>query len=153
MEVAAVLVVAAISAVSGGFAIPIGFALGLSPLTVYLAATIGSLTGLGVFLFAGDKLRSRFERTHDQDSGDDPDVDDVERSGQARSHRLIERYGARGLGLVGPIFPGVTGSVVIGLGMGLERKAIARWMSLGIAVMFAVYVGGLWALIEVVGVT
>ena len=153
MEFAAAMVIAAISAVSGGFAIPIGFALGLSPLTVYLAATIGSLIGLVVFLFAGDKLRSSLDNRRARDRGDDLDTDEVETSGKMHSPRLIERFGAKGLGLVGPIFPGVTGSVVVGLGMGLERKAIARWMSLGIAVMFAIYVGGLWALIEVVGVT
>ena len=31
--------------------------------------------------------------------------------------RLADRYGARGLGLVGPIFPGVTASVLIGFAM------------------------------------
>ena len=152
MEIAAAIVVAAISALSGGFAIPIGFALGLSPLTVYLAATIGSLSGLIVFLFAGGKVRSRFSKSPDPDEGADLDTDEAERRTDSRSHRLVERYGAKGLGMVGPIFPGVTGSVIIGLGMGLERKAIARWMSLGIAVMFAIYVAGLWSLIEIVGV-
>ena len=152
MEVAAAIVVGIISAVSGGFAIPIGFALGLAPLTVYLAATIGSLAGLVVFLFAGDKLRSRFAKSPDPDDGADPDTDEAELRADSRSRRLVERYGAKGLGMVGPIFPGVTGSVIIGLGMGLERKAILRWMSLGIAVMFAIYVAGLWLLIEIVGV-
>ena len=152
MEVAAAIVVGIISFVSGGFAIPIGFALGLAPLTVYLAATIGSLVGLVVFLFAGDKVRSRFAKSPDPDEDADLGTDEAERRADTRSRRLVERYGAKGLGMVGPIFPGVTGSVIIGLGMGLERKAILRWMSLGIAVMFAIYVAGLWLLIEIVGV-
>jgi hypothetical protein len=40
--IVAVLVVASVSFVSGGFAIPIGFALGLEPLEVYVAASPGS---------------------------------------------------------------------------------------------------------------
>jgi hypothetical protein len=136
------LVVAAISAVSGGFSIPIGFALGLSGLEVYLAATIGSMTGLFVFLYAGDKVRTKLTAGRADDA--------AEPSGAAR--RFVDRYGVKGLGLVGPIFPGVTASVLIGLGLGMKRGDIARWMSVGIAVMFALYCVGLWALVEVIGV-
>ena len=67
-------------------------------------------------------------------------------------HAVVDRWGATGLGLGGPIFPAVTASVLIGLALGLERGAIARWMSLGVAVMFAVHTGGLWLLVELVGV-
>jgi uncharacterized membrane protein len=142
MYVLALLVVAAVSFVSGGFAIPIGFALGLSPLEVYLAAVAGSMAGLVVFLYAGDKLRARLTRDREPRPLD-PD---------SRIRQLTDRYGAKGLGLVGPIFPGVTASVLVGLALGLSRSALARWLSIGIAVMFALYTVGLWLLIEVVGV-
>lgn len=136
------LVVAAISFVSGGFAIPIGFALGLTPLEVYTSASAGSLAGLVVFLYAGDKVRTRLTRGRPQR---EPDTD-------SRIRQISDRHGAKGLGLVGPIFPGVTASVLIGLSLGLKRASLARWLSLGVAVMFALYTGGLWLLIEVVGV-
>ena len=48
-------------------------------------------------------------------------------------------------------FPGVTASVLLGLGLGMERGELGRWMTIGIGVMFALYCGGLWLLIEVVG--
>ena len=70
----------------------------------------------------------------------------------SRIRQIGDRYGAKGLGLVGPIFPGVTASVVIGLSLGFERTAIARWMSIGVAAMFAVCTLGLWLLVELVGV-
>ena len=136
------LVVAMISFVSGGFAIPIGFALGLAPIEVYIAASAGSLVGLVVFLFAGDKVRARLMRDREPR---EPDPD-------SRIPQLTNRYGAKGLGLVGPIFPGVTASVVIGLSLGLKRSSIARWTSIGIATMFALYTVGLWLLVELVGV-
>ena len=141
MRVVAWLVVAAVSFVSGGFAIPIGFALSLSAIEVYVSATVGSMLGLIVFLYAGDAVRRRLARGRDARS---PDPDSSIR-------RFADRYGAKGLGIVGPIFPGVTASVLIGLALGMPRAAIARWMSVGIAVMFALYCGGLWLLIEVVG--
>lgn len=136
------LVVAVISFVSGGVAIPIGFALGLAPIEVYIATCAGSMVGLVVFLYAGDKVRAWVTRDGELR---EPDPD-------SRIRRLTDRYGAKGLGLVGPVFPGVTASVVIGLSLGLERSSIARWMSIGIAAMFALYTVGLWLLVELVGV-
>jgi uncharacterized membrane protein len=146
------LVVAVASFVSGGFAIPLGFALGLEPLEVYLFACLGSMVGLLVFLYAGDAVRSWLRRRTD---GDDPDGSDDSADDPAtnpRVRRIVDRWGAKGLGLIGPVFPGVTASVLVGLALGLERSTLARWMSLGVGVMFAIYTGGLWLLIELVGV-
>ena len=141
MRVVAWSVVAAISFVSGGFAIPIGFSLSLSAAEVYIAASVGSMSGLWVFLFAGDRLR---QRVTGKDEPTPPDPD-------SRIGRIAGRYGAKGVGLVGPIFPGVTASVLLGLALGIKRAELARWMSIGVALMFALYCGGLWLLIEVVG--
>jgi hypothetical protein len=141
VRVVAWIVVAGVSFLSGGFAIPIGFALGLPAIEVYLAATLGSMAGLVVFLFAGDRIRARLI---EGDAEEQPPPEGAIR-------RIADRYGAKGLGLVGPIFPGVTASVVIALGLRLPRGEIARWMSAGIAVMFALYTTGLWLLVEVVG--
>jgi uncharacterized membrane protein len=136
------LVVGTISFVSGGFGIPIGFALGLEPLEVYVAASLGSVAAVVLFLYAGDKLRDRLVRDR---LPTEPDPD-------SRSRRLSDRYGAKGLGLVGPLFPGVTASVLIGLSLGLRRASLARWMSLGIVLMYALYTVGFWVLVELVGV-
>jgi hypothetical protein len=95
-----------------------------------------------VFLFAGDAVRARIMRNREPRQ---PDPD-------SRIRQLTDRYGAKGLGLVGPIFPGVTASVVIGLSLGLTRSSIARWMSIGIAAMFALYTVGMWLLVELIGV-
>jgi len=142
VRVAAWLAVALISFVSGGFAIPIGFALGLSIVEVYIAATIGSLVGLVVFMFAGDKVRTRLTRNRQP----------ADENQEWVAHRFAECYGAKGLGLIGPIFPGVTASVLLGLTLGVEKNALARWLAIGTALMFALYCGGLWLLIEVIGV-
>lgn len=141
MKFGALAVVALTSFFSGGFAIPTGFALGLSPVEVYVASVLGSMIGLIAFLYAGDAVRTRL--TGEREPVSPP-------SG-SRLRVLTDRYGAKGLGLVGPIFPGVTASVLVGLALGLSRPALARWMTIGIAVLFAVYTFGLWALVEIFG--
>lgn len=139
MPILAWVITAGTTFVAGGFGIPTGFALGLRAWEVYAASVIGGLAGLLAFLFVGDRVRLRLAGSNDRqvDSG---------------IGRIADRYGAMGLGLVGPIFPGVTASVVLGLALHLRRGAIARWMSIGIALMYALYTVGLWALIEFGGV-
>jgi hypothetical protein len=147
MAVIAWLVVAAISFFAGGFAIPIGFALGLSAMEVYIAACVGSIAGLAVFMAAGDKIRIWLRSDRPP-----PDADENESADDdSRIREFAARYGERGLGMVGPIFPGVTASVVLGLALGMNRGSLTRWLMIGIAAMFALYCGGLWLLIETVG--
>jgi hypothetical protein len=147
MAVVAWLIVAAISFFAGGFAIPIGFALGLSAIEVYIAASIGSMAGLAAFMAAGDKIRSWLRNNRPPPETDENESADDD----SRIRAFAARYGERGLGLVGPIFPGVTASVVLGFALGMNRASLARWLMIGIAVMFALYCGGLWLLIDTVG--
>lgn len=141
MRALAWLIVGVTTFVAGGFGIPTGFALGLSPIEVYIAACLGSIIGLVVFLYVGDRVRSRIAGSHPIEL--DPD---------SRIGRMTQRFGVAGLGIVGPLVPGVTMSVLIGLALGFPRNAIARWMSIGVAAMYAVYTTGLWLLVEVVGI-
>lgn len=135
------LIVALIAAISGGFAIPIGFLLDLPPIEVYLAAVAGALGGLLLFVFVGSGLRDWIVRK--------ANVTDEQ---LAKGRSILGEYGVKGLGFIGPIFPGVTVSVLIGLAAGVDRKELARWMSLGVLAMYAVYVVGLWVLVEVIGI-
>ncbi len=142
MRLVAWIVVALIGFITGGFAIPIGYALGLSSIEVYLSASAGAMAGLVTFMFAGDKLRTRLTRNRPPK---EPDED-------SRVREVANRYGEKGLGLVGPLFPGVTASVVLGLALGMDKKSLARWMTIGIAATYALYCVGLWLLVELVGV-
>lgn len=131
-------IVAAIAAISGGFAIPLGFLLELPPIATYLAAAAGALGGMVLFVFVGGGLRDWIVRKANI-------TDEQLKKGRG----VLGKYGVQGLGLVGPIFPGVTVSVLIGLAAGVERKELAKWMSLGILIIYAIYTLGLWVLIEV----
>jgi len=141
VKAAAWLVCALAGFVGGGWAVTVGASLDLPPVQVYLCATIGSLAGMVVFLLGGERVRGWLTRGR---VPREPDPD-------SKFRQFVERHGARGLGLVGPTFPGVTASVVLGLALHVDKKALARWMSIGIVVLFAVYTAGLWLLIEVIG--
>lgn len=117
--------------IGGGFAILVGFALGLPAIGTYLAATAGSLSGAMIFVFGGDRLRSRLGINHPVTAGSD-------------RLQSIRRRGPVWLGLIGPTFPGVTVSAALGVAAGLDRHRLARWMVVGIAVLYGVYTLGLW---------
>jgi len=135
------LIVAIVAIISGGFAIPVGFLLDLPPIETYLAASAGALVGMGVFVFVGAGLRGWIVRKLK--------ISEEKLEG---GKRMLGKYGTKGLGLVGPIFPGVTVSALIGLTAGIARKELATWMSIGIVGLYAVYTAGLFIIIEIAGI-
>lgn len=126
--------------VMGGWAIPLGLLLGLSPFATFLSAATGGLVGCWAFLLAGDRITTLLSRRRGVAAGGHGDVAATdERRELSRIRRFVDRYGARGLGIVGPIFPGVTASIVGGLALGLERRSFGTWLSIGIVVMYGSY--------------
>ena len=131
--------VVVLGALFGGFAVPAGLLLGLNPIVTYLAACLGAGAVIWPLLIGGGALRDRL-------------VDRVGRGRQAGgwTRRLVERHGPLGLGMVGPVFPGVTASCSAGLALGVEVRSLARWMSLGTAILYAAYTT-FWSLVLDVG--
>jgi membrane protein DedA with SNARE-associated domain len=135
------VLVAVVAIVSGGFAIPVGFLLDLPAIETYLAATAGALAGMTFFIFVGSGLRNWIvKKTNISD-------EKLEKGTQ-----MLGTYGVRGLGLIGPLFPGVTVSVLIGITAGVDRKELATWMSIGVVAMYAIYTVGLALIIEIAGI-
>jgi membrane protein DedA with SNARE-associated domain len=135
------LIVAVVAVISGGFAIPVGFLLDLPPLETYLAAVAGALIGMAFFIFVGSGLRDWIVKKAN-----------ISEEKMSKGSQMMGKYGIRGLGLVGPIFPGVTVSVLIGLAAGIDRRQLAIWMSIGVLAMYAIYTVGLALIIEIAGI-
>jgi membrane protein DedA with SNARE-associated domain len=146
----------------GGWAVPMGFMLDLSPLMTFVAAASGGLLGCWAFLLAGERFSAFIHRhrgetiettgTADDQSARQPNraVDERADSDTGRVRKFVDRFGVRGLGIVGPIFPGVTASVIGGLALGLDRRSLGKWMTIGIFVMYGLYVLGLALLASLV---
>jgi hypothetical protein len=135
------LIVAVVAIISGGFAIPVGFLLELPAIETYLAAAAGALAGMVFFVFVGSGLRSWIVRR--------ANISDEKLE---KGKKMLGKYGTRGLGLIGPIFPGVTVSVLIGLTAGIDKKELTKWMSIGVLAMYAIYTAGLAVIIEITGI-
>lgn len=130
--------VAVIGFLAGGFAVPAGFYLGLSPVETYLSTMVGGVLGTLGLVYAGAGVRDRLSARLEAKRG----------RALARVQRLVDRFGAKGLGIIGPIFPGVTVSVIVGLVLGIERRALAVWLCIGVAILYGAYTAGLWLLIK-----
>ncbi|MFV9672134.1 MAG: small multi-drug export protein [Acidimicrobiia bacterium] len=135
------LIVAIVAILSGGFAIPVGFLLDLPAIETYLAAIAGALVGMIFFIFVGSGLRNWIVKR--------ANISD-EKLGKGQ--QMLGKYGVEGLGLIGPIFPGVTVTVLIGLAAGIDRKELAKWMSIGVLAMYGIYTVGLALIIEIAGI-
>jgi hypothetical protein len=138
------LAIAVCGLVLGGWAVPLGFILNVPPVLTYLAASLGGIVGCWALVFFANKVtawwsvrRSNTSARHDRRE---------RATGRARA--LVDRWGVKGVGLIGPIFPGVTVSVLAGIAVGLDRRQLARWMTLGVALMYGLYVIGVAVLIE-----
>jgi len=145
-------IVALFGFVLGGWAVPLGFLLGLGPVATFVSAAGGALVGCWTFLLAGDRIADWARRHRRAESNDVSAAGDVggkpsSEAGAGRVRRFVDRHGVQGLGVVGPIFPGVTASVVGGLALGLDRRLLGRWLTVGIIVMYGLYVLGVSLLV------
>lgn len=105
-------------------AIPAGFALGLSPWTIFFASLVGGLAGVFVAAFFGDKIRAFFHR---------------KRPGKAAAEskhpvimRLWKKYGLFGLGFLGTVSVGAPISIAMGIGLNSNIKKLAAWCCVGV---------------------
>jgi len=144
-----VVVVAIAGFLIGGWSVPLGFVLGLSPGVTFVAAAGGGLSGCWAFILAGDRVKAWWRRRRGA-GATEPDDDEPKSALDARGRirHFVDLHGVRGLGIVGPIFPGVTVSVAGGLALGLDGRQLGKWMSIGIVIMYGLYTLGALLLVE-----
>jgi membrane protein YqaA with SNARE-associated domain len=105
-------------------AIPAGFALGLSPWTIFFASLTGGLLGIFIAAFLGNKIRALFHKKK-------PTKEGVEKK-HPRIFRLWNKYGIIGLGFLGTVSVGAPISLAIGVGLNANIKKLATWCCVGV---------------------
>ena len=124
------LVVIAATLFIGGFSIPIGLLLGLSPLAVYVTATLAALGYAAAVLGAGGPVRDwvmrRFAHNDDESSDD------------GKAGRLVDRWGVPGLAGIGSVVLGPTITLLAALTLGVDLKKFGLWYGAATIVIFAV---------------
>ena len=122
------LTVLGLGAIELWAAIPAGFVLQLHPLETGIAAGTGAILGVLVVLKLGGRMRTIL--MHNRKSEDKK---------LGRIHRIWDRYGVEGLGMLAPLLVGAPLGVVLGITLGAPVNRILIWMSLGIVLWSAVF--------------
>jgi membrane protein YqaA with SNARE-associated domain len=117
------LTVAALASFEMYAAIPAGFAFGLSPLTILVAALVGGLSGIFITAFLGDKLRQLFSKKQSQKPP---------KPKTGIGYRIWNKYGIIGLGVLGTLTIGGPASIAIGLGLRASVQKLLVWCCVGV---------------------
>lgn len=127
-----ILTVAALATFEIYVAIPTGFAFGLSPIVIFLAAFIGGIIGVFVAAFLGQKIErliSKFKNPTKEIKHQKPNF----------AHKIWDKYGLIGLGFFGTMTVGAPVSIAVGVGFNVNMKQLAMWCCLGVLVRCIVF--------------
>ena len=104
-------------------AIPMGFAFGLSPWTIFFATITGGLIGVFVAAFLGDKIRAFFYKNKPvkEKQNKHPVI-----------YRIWNKYWIIGLGFLGTLSVGAPISIAIGTGLNANLKKLLTWCCIGV---------------------
>lgn len=111
-------------------AVPVGLALGLPPLLVWVLTVIGSMAGVTGVAVAGEAVRAWLVRRRGA----------ATTAGHGRLYRVWIRYGVVGWGLVSPLVFAPAMGTAIGIALGAPRRRLIAWMSAGVVVWTSILV-------------
>lgn len=118
-----ILTVAALATFQIYAAIPTGFALGLSPWMIFFASTTGGLAGTFVASFLGERIRKFFYRKIEKKE---------KKTKHPVLHKIWNKYGIIGLGLLGTFFAGGPITITVGIGFNATVKKLLTWCCIGV---------------------
>ena len=113
-------------------AIPAGFAFGLSPWIIFLASLVGGIVGVFVAAFLGEKIEKLISKYRK------PKVETKEKK-PTLAHKLWEKYGIVGLGILGTMTVGAPVSIAVGVGFNVNMHKLATWCCLGVFIRCALF--------------
>lgn len=157
--------VALTSVVNHYVGIPAGYGFGLSPDVIGVAALVGSVGGTVGLVFLGDRVMPRVRAARDRvvppakrayrrvRPGAAREVEEEEvgeaklrgagAEGEAepsgRVQGIADRFGAPGVGLIGPLTIGGFASAVSGVALGFPKVKLAIWVGIGQGLVVAGY--------------
>ncbi len=118
-----ILSVAALASFEMYAAIPTGFALGLSPWIIFFASLAGGVAGIFIVAFLGDRIRNFFAKNK---------VEKAEKPKTGVVHRIWNKYGIIGLGLLGTMMVGAPVSLAVGISFKAPLQKLITWCCIGV---------------------
>ena len=125
-----IFTVAGLAAFEVYAAIPAGFALGLHPVTIFIASCIGGLAGAFIAAFLGDSIRKFFKRNTSPKE---------EKPKTGLVYRIWNKYGIIGLGFLGTMTVGAPVSLAVGVGFNVPLRKLITWCCVGVFVRCALF--------------
>jgi membrane protein YqaA with SNARE-associated domain len=104
-------------------AIPAGYAMGLSPWAILFASIIGGITGAFIAAFLGDKIKAFIYKNK---------KNKTEKPKTGLAHRIWEKYGLIGLGVIGTFTVGAPVSIAVGVGFNANLHKLLLWCCIGV---------------------
>jgi hypothetical protein len=134
IQYALVFLLAAIPLLEILVIVPIGVGLGLNTVGVAVFAFLGNVLPIyGIIVFYG-RLKTWWDARREGDS--EPSTR------RKRARGIWNRYGLPGLALVSPVATGVHLAATLALALGSEKRAVAVWMTIAIALWTIVLAAG-----------
>lgn len=129
MQFLGVMLVAMIPFIEGYFAVPVGIAIGFSPVLTIIAAIVGNWISVMVFIYAGDVIRGWFRKRKKSQKSEERENKRLE-----RGKKMFEKYGVPGVSLLGPLVVGDHIAALVCLASGATRKSVVIWQTVAIVV-------------------
>ena len=104
-------------------AIPAGLVMGLNPVAIAVMSILGAICGALIMARVGEKLRNWLSQKYGWD---------ILKRRQGIIHRIWQKYGVIGLGLLAPFITGAPLGTALGIAMGTPKKKLLLWISIGI---------------------
>ncbi len=113
-------------------AIPTGFAFGLNPWVIFFASLVGGIAGAFIVAFLGEKIEKFISKYRK------PKVE-VEEKKPTLAHKIWDKFGIVGLGLIGTFTVGAPVSIAVGVGFNVPMPKLLSWCCIGVLLRCAVF--------------
>jgi hypothetical protein len=110
-------------------AIPVGLAIDLNPVIIFIASALGAIFAAFLVSAVGNSIRERVIKWR---YGENKDLK------SSRYYKIWNKYGVIGLGLLSPLLFGAPLGAALGIALGSTKKPLLLWMSIGIVIWSAV---------------
>lgn len=113
-------------------AIPAGFAFGLNPWVIFVSSLIGGIAGAFIAAFLGEKIEkfiSKYKKTKTIVKEHKPNL----------AHKIWNKFGVIGLGIIGTFTVGAPISIAVGVGFNVSMPKLLTWCCLGVLTRCAVF--------------
>ncbi|QJC50946.1 small multi-drug export protein [Paenibacillus albicereus] len=124
-----VMLVAMIPFLEGYFAVPLGIAVGFSPLLTISAAIVGNWLSVMAVILASDRFRQWM-----QGRGKSQKAQEKENKRWQKGQKMFHKYGVPGVSLLGPLLIGDHLAALICIASGAPKRSVVLWQTIAIVV-------------------